>query len=574
MTAGRNRSGTTSHSRPRTRRRALAALLALWLMAAACATPGPAPATGRAMTPLVDGSAARPQDNRVAPAGAQAPVPSPDRPTSAIARYDWPQFNGDAQHSGNNTLETTINAGNVGRLRLRFAVALPAPVDGAPAYLSGVTTAAGLRDLLFLTTTAGHILAVDAQDGSVVWVHQNGPGSCTIAGGSSPCYTTASPAADPNRQSVYSYGLDGRVHKYAVGSGSEVTTGGWPAVATLKGNVEKGSSALTVAVTDGGTRYLYVANGGYPGDAGDYQGHITAVNLGDGSQHVFNLACSDRPVHFAIAPAAPNCPAVQTAVWARPGVVYLPATDRIYAATGNGSFDPAGHDWGDTLFALHADGTGAGGDPLLTYTPTDQQALAAADADLGSAAPAILPVPSGSTVAHLALQGGKDARLRLLDLDNPSGQGGAGHLGGELAALPIPQGGAMLTAAAVWRDPHDGSTWVFIANGSGIAGLQLVLDGQGHPTLQPRWQQTGPGGTSPLLANDVLYEAGSGPGLRALDPLTGRQLWQDRTPAAIHWQSPIVANGMVYLTDTAGRLLAYALTPPLPPAAFLPSIAR
>jgi hypothetical protein len=137
-----------------------------------------------------------------------------------------------------------------------------------------------------------------------------------------------------------------------------------------------------------------VANGGYPGDQGDYQGHITAINLADGSQSVFNTDCSNRAVHFVITPGIPGCSAVQSAIWARAGVVYDSDTDKIYMATGNGNFDPANHDWGDTVFALNPDGTGANGDPLDSYTPSNYQQLQNTDTDLGSTAPAILPAPA------------------------------------------------------------------------------------------------------------------------------------------------------------------------------------
>src|SRR5205085_5656249 len=126
---------------------------------------------------------------------------------------------------------------------------------------------------------------------------------------------------------------------------------------------------------------------------------------------------------------------VRSAVWVRPGVVYDSDTDRIYAATGNGQFDPPNHNWGDSVFALAPDGTGANGNPLDTYTPANESSLDSADLDLGSTAPAILPAPANSTVQHLAVQGGKDAKLRLLNLDNLSGQGGPGHTGGEVGGL-------------------------------------------------------------------------------------------------------------------------------------------
>ena len=109
------------------------------------------------------------------------------------------------------------------------------------------------------------------------------------------------------------------------------------------------------------------------------------------------------------------------------------------------------------MFALHPDGTGANGDPLDCYTPADFAKLQLLDSDLGSPAPALLPPLAGSAVQHLAVQAGKDAILRLLSLGDLSGQGGPGHTGGEVFSLPVPMGGQILTAPAVWTDPKDGS---------------------------------------------------------------------------------------------------------------------
>lgn len=489
-----------------------------------------------------------------------AVVIMPHRHTLAAAPYNWLQFDGNAQHSGDNTLETTLTTANVGGLQRLFQVALPSVADGAPVLLSGVSTASGVRDLLFVTTKDGHIVALDAHTGAQVWAHQNGPGTCHINNGSNVCYTTSSPAVDPGGQYVYSYGLDGYVHKYAVGDGTEMNGGGWPELATLKPFDEKGSSALSVATVQGGTSYLYVTNGGYPGDNGDYQGHLTVINLHTGTQHVFNALCSNQvDLHFVETPGTPDCNQVQSAIWARSGVVYNSSTNAIYMATGNGPFAPSTYDWGDTVFTLHPDGTANNGLPLDSYTPTDYQQLQNTDEDLGSTAPAILSaVPVTSTIRHLAVQSGKDAKLRLLNLDNLSGQGGPGHLGGEVGpVIAVPQGNEVLTAPAVWGNPQDQSTWVFIANDNGIAGLQLTVSMTGFPGLSPVWQQPN-GGISPLVANGVLYYAGGGT-IRALDPVTGNQLWSNSLGGGTHWESPIVANGVLYITDENGLLTAYAL---------------
>jgi outer membrane protein assembly factor BamB len=487
----------------------------------------------------------------------------PTTPRAPTALIDWLQFNFDPQHSGNNPQETAISAANAASLAVMFQVTLPATADGAPAYLSSVTTPTGLKNLVFVTTVTGTIDALDASTGVQVWSHQNPAGTCRINNGSSVCYTTSSPVVDPNRQYVYSYGLDGFVHKYQVGNGTEITTGGWPELATLKPFNEKGSSALSFATAQNGTTYLYVTNGGYPGDAGDYQGHVTAINLADGSQKVFNTMCSNQAVHFHQTPGTPDCTGVQSAIWARPGVIYNPENNRIYMATGNGTFDPAAYEWGDTIFALNPDGTGANGNPLDSYTPTNYSTLQATDADLGSTAPAIVPVPANSSVAHLAVQAGKDAMLRLVNLDNLSGLGGTGHTGGQVGApINVPQGGQVLTMPAVWVNPADSQAWVFVSNQNGISGLKLVVNGSGTPSLSPVWQNSG-GGSSPVLAGGVLFFSRNNL-IQALNPLTGAALWSSTATSGIHWESPIVVNGVVYITDESSKLTAFSLNGSIP----------
>jgi hypothetical protein len=475
--------------------------------------------------------------------------------------YDWLQFNGDASHSGSNTLENKLSPANVTLLHLLFQAALPGVADGAPVSLSNVATAGGIRNLIFVTTRTGGVAALDATTGGTVWWQPSQAPACLInnnSGRNEACYTTSSPVIDPDRQFVYSYGLDGYVHKYAVRDGTEVLAGGWPELASRKVYDEKGSSALSLATAQNGTSYLYVTNGGYPGDAGNYQGHLTAIHLSDGTQKVFNTLCSNLAVHFVDSrvTGGTDCyPQTQSAVWARAGVVYDPADDRIYAATGNGDFAPGQFDWGETVFSLHPDGSGAGGgNPLDSYTPANFLILTNTDADLGSTAPALLPVAAGK-YPHLAVQGGKDALLRLLNLDNLSGQGQAGKSGGEVFSMSLP-GGAILTQPAVWVNPADGRVWVFVSNGSILAGLEFVVDGAGNPSLQNRW--TGGPGTSPLVANGVLFIARGGL-ISALDPTSGNTLWSSSQIGSIHWQSPVVANGVLYIEDQSGNLTAFSL---------------
>jgi putative pyrroloquinoline-quinone binding quinoprotein len=470
--------------------------------------------------------------------------------------YDWLQFGGSAQHLSNNSAETTLTASNVSGLKQLFQKTVPSFSDGAPVLLTSVAAGGSTRDLLFVTTRNGDIVAVDAHTGVIVWQKAHGPGTCKIThNGGGVCYTTASPAIDPNRSFVYSYGLDGYVHKHAIADGAEVTTGGWPELTTTKGFDEKSASALAFATAKNGHTYLYVSTGGYPGDQGDYQGHLTAIDLASGSQQVFNTLCSSNTSHFVTTPGMPDCANLQSAVWARAGAIYEPTLDRLFVATGNGDFDPTKGAWADSILAMNPDGTGNAG-PIDSYTPTTFKALQTADNDLGSTAPLILPAIANSKVAHVALQGGKDAKLRLVNLADLSGQGAIAKTGGELAQIDIPQGGRMLTAPALWID-GSGTPWVFVATGSGLSAVTITANAAGTLAINTRWKHTA-SRNSPIVANGVVYAAANKL-IEALDPTTGNTLWSDTTSGALHWQSPVVINGVVYLADSDSHLTAWAL---------------
>ncbi len=508
---------------------------------------------------------------------------------AAETPFSWPQYGFDDQHTGSNPFETHIAPTNVHSLKRLYQVPLVdtnahSVADGAPAFLGGVELN-GLKDLLFLTTKDGWTLALDAHTGKQIWGKQYGAGGCMInhdAARHETCYTTSSPAIDPNRQFVYSYGLDGYVHKYQVASGEEMQDTHWPELVTLKPFNEKGSSALSTAIDRQGNSYLYITTAGYPGDAGDYQGHVTTINLSTGVQHVFNTLCSNdavgtsNDVHFQQTPATPDCSETQSAIWARPGVIHDPVNDLIYISTGNGTFDAANHQWGDSVLALHTDGTGIDGNPIDSYTPSDQAQLDATDADLGSTAPVILPPIQGSIYPHLAVQGQKinratnAAELRLINLDNlsQSPTRGPGNIGGEVGSrYSLPQGGFLMTQPAVWVDPADpGKPWVFIGNEFGLVGLQVYVDhGSTTPTFHLGWAPVGSGRPSPVVANGIVYYLSS-EGIQALGATSGLQLWSDTTVHSFHWESPIVANGILYATDESGHLTAYALAPASTPS--------
>ena len=467
--------------------------------------------------------------------------------TSCFAA-DWMQFGYDSAHSSNNTAESILTAGNVSTVTALYSHALPEAIDGAPVYLSNVQTASGVKYLLFATTLHGTALALDAADGSIVW--SKAPTASSVMNGS--------PAIDPNRQFVYMAMPDGKIHKYAVGDGTETIDANWPEISTLKPTLERANGSLAIA-THNGTSYLYAVVSGFQ-DGGDYQGHLTTINLSTGTQVVFNSLCSNQAIHFD-RPPGDQCNSTQSGIWGRGGPVYDASLQRLFVTTGNGPYDAStgGNNWADSVIALAPDGTPATpGVPYDSYTPGTFQYLGDHDLDLGSMSVAIVPAPAGSAVTHLGMQAGKDESMRLINLADLSGAGGPRHTGGEIQLIPNPQeyDGAR-EQSAVWVD-STGASWVFYASfRNGLYGYKLGLAGSQIPQLTALWHKSSGievGTTSPVVANGVLYHVGMNDGavvnsLVARNPVTGSVLWSSPTLTGIHWQSPIVVNGAIYASD-------------------------
>ncbi len=429
---------------------------------------------------------------------------------SARIGGDWTRFGYDAGRSSSGPAATGITAANLKNLR-RIRVGLDGTADSSPVYLRGVRVSGATRDVFFVTTSYGKTIAVDADRGRILWrFTPSGYGS--VAG--SYQITQSTPVADPNRRYLYSVSPDGRVHKLSVATGRQV----WSTAITRLSSREKIAPSLNFA-----RGLVLAATGGYIGDAPPYQGHVVALNPVNGRiVNAWNSLCSE--VRGLQTPA--GCPESGSAIWARSGVVVDPA-GRLLVATGDGRFDGRRY-WGDSVLMLSANA----GELLQNWTPGSQSSLESGDVDLGSTAPALL-------TSTLAVQSGKDGKLRLLDLRKLNGHGGASsQTGGELQTLDTPGGSGLFSAPAVWR--NRGQTWLFVSTFS-ATGAYRVQGGRLHQV----WER-GEGGTSPVVAGGLLYVYDPGGALRVHDPRTGRVL---ATLAADtgHWNSPIVTDGRIAL---------------------------
>jgi outer membrane protein assembly factor BamB len=456
--------------------------------------------------------------------GTRANPPAARTGRAHVATGDWPTFDYNAQRTGVGPRRTGITVANLARLRLR-SVRIDGIVDSSPIELHAVQVRGRRRDLVAVTTSYGRTVAVDPGSGARLWEFVP-PGVNSAAG--NPQVTTASPVADPDRRYLYAASPNGVVHKLSIATGRQV----WARSITFDPVHEKIASALNISGP-----YVVAVTGGYYGDTPPYDGHVVLIARTNGRiARVFNSECSNR--HALI--RASSCPGTNTngddAIWSRAGAVIEPGSSRILVATGNGPFNGSTN-WGDSVLELSADA----GRLLHNWTPTDQLALDHSDGDVGSTAPALLPTYHG---LHLAIQGGKDSRLHLLDLGRLDGTAGpAGpRLGGELAQTSSPGGGEVMTTPAVWS--QGGRVLVFVGDDSGTGAYRLI--GGRHPRLGQVWE-VGTPATSPVLAGGLLY---------VYDELAGRLLVRRPDNGAVlrslpvaagHWNSPIVVGGRIIL---------------------------
>jgi hypothetical protein len=408
---------------------------------------------------------------------------------------DWPVFGYDAARH-NSAPNSTINAQNVGKLK-HVKVRLDGTVDSSPIYVGGK---------FVVTTTYGRTEALDPDTGKVLWRFT--PRAYAQVAGSARI-TNASPAASTDRTAVYAAASDGRIRKLRLADGKVL----WTTAITHDPTHEKLTSSLNVS------RGLVIATtGGYIGDAPPYQGHVVTLSERTGRiAHVWNSLCSNR--RALIVPR--TCSSSDSAIWSRNGASVDPSNGTLVVATGNGPWNGS-TDWGDSTLVLSPDAARM----LRHWTPANEKALESSDGDLGSTSPGLLE-------GGLAVQGGKDGKVRLLQLHRLPGLNS--RLGGELQTVPTP-GGGLFSVPAIWK-----GTWVFLSTDAGTAAWQLR-----GSRLHAAWSSRN-GGTSPVVAGSLLYVAGSG-SVRVYVPTTGKQV-ATLPSGPVHWQSPIVADGRIAMPE-------------------------
>jgi hypothetical protein len=344
----------------------------------------------------------------------------------------------DISRSGANTHETilttsNVNASGFGKVA-EFKV--DGQIDGQILYLSQVTIAGqGNKNVLYFATENDSVYALDADSMSgasatVLWkttVHPSNEvplvPSDAGCGYINPVGVISTPVIDRARNAIYvmsaSKDSGGNVHHrlYAIDltNGNELFGGSTTVVATFpgtKGNSKNGTVTFLDNVQQNRAALLesggliYTTWSGYDGDCGNYSAWVIAFS-------------ADSLAQVSAIDLVPN--SSLAGIWMGGGGPAADSAGNVYLATGNaaypGNTPGVSNDYGDTFVKL------GGGTPLNVadyFAPSIAITNDRNDADLGSAAPLLLPdmVDSGGVTRHLAVVSGKDGSIYVASRDN------------------------------------------------------------------------------------------------------------------------------------------------------------
>jgi hypothetical protein len=558
-------------------------------------------------------------------------VADPSRSSSiSVGVTDLPgvlTYHNSLARDGANTSEYALSPATV--TTATFGKLASCVVDGAiyaqPLWMANVKIGTATRNVVFVATAHDSLYAFDA-DASPCQPLWSANLIDTAHG------ATANEATVPNGRTGY---LVGNGHGNFT---PEVGITGTPVIDAVSGTLYVVSKSMNSAGTTFYQRLHAIdvttgneigaspvtITGTYPGTADGgttvtfnprTHNQRTGLVLLNGTVYIAWAAHEDAPpyhgwmmgYHFdgksftqtAVLNVSPN--ARQGGIWMSGSAPAADANNMLYVTTGNGLFNvtsttPPSNDYGDSFLQLS---------PSLTiqqyFTPSNEQVLNANDKDFGAGGAAVLgDLPAGSPVSHIAITGGKDGALYVLNRDKLGGYGDSNvwqkvQVGG---TQPTARPPGIFAIGALWNDT------LYIA-GTGGPLEQYKLDTATARFNLASWS-TSPGagypfpGSNPSISSaglqngvvwmldNALYctsnagAAACGPTvLHAYDAAdVKRELWNsamvtaDNAGNAVKFAVPTVANGKVYVgtrgnntggllgsTSVAGELDIYGLKP-------------
>jgi len=508
-------------------------------------------------------------------------------------------YHADRFRSGVNLQEfaltkSTIKSTTFGKV---FSRVVDGQIYAQPLYVANLTIAGAKHNVVFVATEHSSVYAFEADGRTTApfWKRSFINPSAGITTISKPANALISPeiiissppVIDISTSTLYvavstseNGSIAHRLHALSLTSGAEKfggpikiqgsVPGTYPALA-VNGRVpfvpKQHLQRPALLLLNGNVYIAYGSNG----DQLPYNGWLFAYSAsGTGVLHQVAIFCT-----------SPNKGA--SAIWQSGDGPAADPSGNIYVATGNGAFDlnTGGRDAGNTVLKLALQ---SGALVLLDYfTPSNTADLTANDLDLGAAGPILPPTQAGAAAPNLAVVGGKDGKIYLVNRSNMGKFNASANSNVETVVLgnPEPTNGLFATPAALGLRIYFGEV---------NERLELFTFSNGLLSSAPTAQTSNVflyPGTSPMISTDGTnsvvwaldlhaYVGGtpdgtintSGPAvLHAYDGSTLQELYnstqagtRDQAGKALKFTSPTIANGHVYV-GTANALNVYGLLP-------------
>jgi len=517
--------------------------------------------------------------------------------TLSVTRVPVLTYHYDNTRQGQNTNEilltlANVNVTNFGKL---FSYAVDGYVYCQPLIMTNVNIAgSGAHDVLFVATEHDSVYAFDANtnsgtNGGLLWKTNLGIAAISPSTEYGTRYhaqgntdlvpeegASGTPVIDPVSGTIY---LDAftrevvpgvatnyyhRIHALSITNGSERPYSPVVVAASVPGTGVAGNgSVVTFAAIQHMQRpaltlaggILYVGYGSH-GDTDPYHGWVlgfNTTNLVLLTNYVFNTTPN------AYGSAFPN--AGEGALWMGGNGICVDAATNLFFETGNGSFsaNTNGGDYGDSFVKLST--TNHQLAVADYFTPFNQASMQAADTDLGSGGPLLLPDSAGSAAhPHLIVGAGKAGIMHLVDRDN------MGRYNPASDSQIVQEVSGQING--VWSSPAYWNNLLFYNGNGDVMKSFVITNGVLGNTIKSQSATSFgfPGATPVISANgtnngiawatDPGAYASSGPAvLHAYNATnlaqelynTSMNLARDNPGGAVKMTVPVVAGGKVYV---------------------------
>ena len=507
-------------------------------------------------------------------------------------------YHNDNARTGQNLNEmlltpANVNSANFGKL---FTLSVDGAVDAQPLYVSNVSVAAGIHNVLVVATEHDSVYAFDADSGLSLWhVSVLKPGEAPSDPRNCDQVTpeigvTAAPVIDRSRGSngvVYVVAMSKdssgnyhqRLHALDLTTGAELFSGPKDIQATYPGTGDNSSGGYVVF------------------DPAQYK-ERTALLLLNGVVYLsWGSHCDIRPYTGWIMGYDANTLAQRTvlnvtpngnegAIWMSQAGLSADSSGNIYLLDANGVFDtnlnaggfPAQGDYGNAFLKLSTSAGLAVSDYFEMFNEGQENGT---DTDLGSGGALVLPdlTDGAGHVWHLVVGAGKDTNLYLVNRDS------MGKFNASQNSIYQQLSGAL--PGGIWSMPaYYNNRLYFGSVGRPIYAFQFSNARlSAGPVAQTSNSFAYPGATPSVSANNnsngIVWAAeNSSTGvLHAYDATSLLELYnsnqasggRDHFGAGNKFITPTIANGKVYVGTTTGIGVfglssAIALPPTFSPA--------